>query len=152
MNVTIEMLPERHLAAVSHRGPYSGIGKAFDKLEKIAKPEGLLDRRDGRLIAVYPDDPDATPPEKLHSEAGVVLDGHALPPKTHEVVVPAGRYARLTYHGEYDGLLDAWKYLRTQWLPQSGLHGGPGVPFEIYRRTDHSRPEELETDLYMPVA
>lgn len=41
----------------------------------------------------------------------------------------------------------------SEWLPRSRQRLGAGVSYEVYRNTPmNARPEELITDLYLPLA
>jgi AraC family transcriptional regulator len=153
MNVEIEQKPAQRVAALTHLGPYSTIGQTFERLGAIVGPAGLLAQPSAQMVAIYHDDPEATPASELRSEAGIIVpDGTALPPLLHEVLLPAGRYARTTHVGPYDKLGDAWGRLMGSWLPASGERVASGITYEVYRKMDHSRPAELETDLFVSLA
>jgi len=126
MNVTIETLPELRVAAVRHVGPYHDIGEAFQRLDAIAA---------------------------LRSDAGVTIPMQApLPAGLSETRIAAGRYARTTYVGHYAGLPEVWARLWRDWLPASGQRPAARPSFEIYRNTPmDTRPEDLRTDLYLPL-
>lgn len=153
MDVHIETLAERRVAAVAHRGPYNTIGAAFERLDALARAAGLADRPDCTLVALYHDDPDATPAAELRSEAGLVVpEGVALPAGLHETRIAAGRYARTTHVGPYSGLGDVWARFMGQWLPRSGRRLGAGVSYEHYLNTPMTAPPgELRTDVYIPL-
>jgi AraC family transcriptional regulator len=152
MNVTIEDMPELRVAAVHHVGPYNQIADAFERFGAIAGPAGLL-RGDTMMLAIYYDDPEATPAEQLQSDAGVTVpDGVPLPGDVIEKRLPAGRYARATHIGPYTKLGDAWSRFMGEWLPKSGNRVGNGSSFEIYRNNPmNAAPDELRTDLYLPI-
>ena len=153
MKVEIEHKPALRVAALTHVGPFHMIGEAFGRLAVIAGPAGLLALPGAQMVAIYHDDPEVTPASELRSEAGVIVpEDIALPPTLHEVRLPAGRYARTTHLGPYDGLGDAWLQLMGSWLPASGERAGSGTCYEAYRTADHARPAELETDLYLSIA
>jgi AraC family transcriptional regulator len=153
MKVEIEHKPAQRVAALTHVGPYNMIGQTFEKLGGIVGPAGLLAQPGAQMVAIYYDDPEATPAAELRSDAGIVVaDGVSLPPALHEVRLPAGRYARTTHVGPYDKLGDTWSRLMGGWLPESGERVGSGIAYELYRKMDHARPDELETDLYVSIA
>ena len=129
------------------------ISQAFERLGAFVGPAGLLAQPGVHMVAIYQDDPEGTPAAELRSEAGIVLpEGIALPSELHEVRLPEGRYARTTYVGPYDKLGDAWSRLMDGWLPESGERVGNGLAYEAYRKMDHTRPEQQETDLYVSIA
>ena len=153
MNVVIKDMPSMRLAAVHHKGPYPTIGEAFGKLGEIAGAAGLFERSTA-MVAVYHDDPESTPADELRSDAALIVPEDAkLPKELAEHRLPAGRYACATHKGSYAGLPDAWAQLMGGWLPKSGHRVGNGESFEIYRNTPMTaKTEDLETDLYVPLA
>jgi AraC family transcriptional regulator len=153
MNVAIETLPERRVAAVSHVGPYNTISAAFDRLGAIAGPAGLFAQPGAAMVAIYHDDPKTTPAAELRSEAGIVVPATiVLPAGLRELRLPAGRYARTTHLGPYEGLGDAWAGLLGRWLAQSGHRLGPGGTYELYRNSPMDTPPSgLVTELYLSI-
>lgn len=153
MSVTIEQVPVLRIATVHHVGPYNRISEAFQRLGAIAGRTGLV--RDGAMmLALYYDDPETTPADQLRSDAGVTVpDDVQLSSEVVEKRLPAGRYARSTHLGPYDTLGDTWSRMMGEWLPDSGERIRGGASFEVYRNTPaDTRPEELRTDLYVPLA
>jgi AraC family transcriptional regulator len=154
MQVELKHLPDLRVAAVHHTGPYNRIGEAFGRLGEIAAKAGLIRRPETEMIALYHDDPEATPVDQLRSDAGVTVPRDAeLPDTLAEIHIAAGRYACTTHVGPYSGLGDAWAQFMGAWLPASGHRVGTGPSFEIYRNTPmDAKPEELRTELYLPLA
>jgi AraC family transcriptional regulator len=152
MHVEIKDMPARRLGAVRHIGAYTQIGEAFQRLGDIAASGGLL-RPGAEMLALYHDDPDATPAEQLRSDAGITVpDGLALPAGLEERRVAAGRYACMVHVGPYDRLPDAWARLMGEWLPASQYHVGEGASYEIYLNNPMNTPKEkLETEICVPV-
>ena len=103
---------------------------------------------------MYYDDPESTPPDTLKSDAGIIISTDSVVPEgLRELVLGAGRYARITHHGTYEMLGDAWARFMGGWLPASGHRMGPGGSFEIYRNTPMDTPvADLVTDLYIALA
>jgi AraC family transcriptional regulator len=153
MKVTIEEMPTLRVATVAHLGPYNRISEAFQRLAGIAGSAGLL-RDEAMMLAIYYDDPETTPAEELHSDAGLTVpDGAYLPSEVIERRLPAGQYARATHVGPYTTLGDTWARMMGEWLPRSGHRVGNGPTYEVYRNNpSNTRPEELRTDLYVPIA
>jgi len=150
VNVIVEDLPERRILAVTHVGPNTMIGEAFRQLASIAGPMGLMAR--GVAVAIFHDDPEMTPAADLRSSAGlIVANDVATPDGLEEVRIPAGKYARATHVGHYATLRDSWDRLMGSWLPTSGYRVAARYAYEVYRIADHSRPHELETDLYIAI-
>lgn len=153
MMVSIEDRPELRVFCVRHVGSYSRISEAFARLSEAAGRAGLLQGR-AILLAVYHDDPEATPEAELRSDAAlVVAEGVSPPAGLTEQRIAAGRYAKTTHVGPYEGLGDAWARLMGQWLPKSGERLGEGVSHEIYVNNPMEVPkEQLVTELYLPLA
>jgi AraC family transcriptional regulator len=151
MQVEITSRPELRVAALRHDGPYERIPEAFARLGPIAGKAGLIGGA-ASMIAIYHDDPEVTPAEKLRSDAGVTIPPTAkLPAGLTEVKVPAGSYAHATHKGPYERLGDTWARLK-EWLATNGKLAGDGPGFELYRNTPMTAaPNELVTELYMPI-
>jgi len=154
MNVTIEDRPELRVATVHHVGPYHRISEAFQRLDDIAGPAGLLQLPDAAMLAIYHDDPGTTPAAELQSDAGIAVpNGVPLPKGLGEERLAGGRYAHTTHVGPYTGLGDVWSRLMGQWLPASGHRVLPGSSYEVYRNNPtNTPPAQLRTDLYLPIA
>ena len=153
MKVDHEELPELRIAALRHIGPYQLISEAFARLGAIAGPAKLFLTPGTMMIALYHDDPEATPASELRSDAGLTLaEDVPLPSGTSEMRVPAGRHARTTHVGPYATISDTWIRFMGGWLPASGEELREGPSFEIYRNTPMDTPaEKLVTDIYLPV-
>jgi AraC family transcriptional regulator len=153
MNVDIKQMPDLRVATVRHIGPYNQIPKAFERLGAVAGPAGLI-RQNGTMIAIYHDDPETTPLDRLRSDAALVVPEDAkLPEGLIEQHIPAGRYAMTVYIGPYEQLGDVWARFLGEWVPASGNRISEGVSYEIYRNTPADTPkQELRTELYVPLA
>ena len=152
MHADIVDQPAMRVAVVRHQGPYHRIGEAFSKLGEIAEPAGLFGPN-AKMIGIYYDDPDTTRAGELRSEAGITVSESAeIPEGLAEVRIPAGRMARATHIGGYEGLNESWARLTGDWLEQSGQRLGDGVSYEIYLNTPMDTPKEkLRTELYIPL-
>lgn len=152
MEVEITEMPELRLGAVHHVGPYQHISQAFAKLGAIVGPAGLI-FASSKMIGVYHDEPETTPPQDLQSDAAISIPKHVpLPEGLTEMTLPAGRYARAVHVGPYAQLGDAWARLMGDWLPKSGHRVGEGKSYEIYLNTpENARPEDLRTEIYVPL-
>jgi AraC family transcriptional regulator len=152
MKVSIETMSALRLASVRHLGPYNTIGDSFAQLGQLAGPAGLV-TGNALMVAIYHDDPEATAPSELRSDAGIsVTEEQTIPASLHEVRVPGGRYAMTTHIGSFAGLGDTWARLMGEWLPQSGHRLADGVSYEIYRSDMRTTPEsELRTDIFVPI-
>jgi AraC family transcriptional regulator len=144
-SVTVEELPAKRVLAVAHRGPYSAISEAFAVLDRLATP--LLSLPGLEMVAIHHDDPEATPASELRADAGLVVPFEApAPDGLHEVIIPAGRYAKLIHTGTYETLGDAWSQLMGSWLGDSPYRIGNGPSYEQYLDM-----HDVKTALYLPV-
>ena len=147
MEVTIKDQPQLRIAGVRHIGPYHTIGQAFASLGKILNgppPPG------SQMIAIYHDDPTATPSTQLRSEAALTLPPDAANPDgLIEQRVPAGRFAYTVHKGSYEGLPGAWHALKSEWLPANG-HRMAHPGYEIYLNNPMTaKPDDLLTEIYL---
>jgi AraC family transcriptional regulator len=103
MDIEIEELPDLRVGTVRHVGPYAQISQAFGRLGALAGPAGLFQRPGAAMIAIYHDDPETTPSDKLRSEAAIVVPENVLLPEgLVEARISAGRYARAVHVGPYE--------------------------------------------------
>jgi AraC family transcriptional regulator len=152
MSIDIVMRPAVRVAALDHTGPYDGITEVFARLGPIVSHAGLHDGKSS-LIAIYMDDPARTPAEKLRSQAGITISSSAnVPPALKDVLIPGGRFAHAVHAGAYSGLGAAWQALKDESLALGGNRPRPGPSYEMYRNTPvNAKPDELRTDLYLPL-
>ena len=147
MDVTIVNQPDLRIAGIRHIGPYQEIGREFGRLGGLLKgppPAG------SQMIALYHDDPEVTPSDKLRSDAALSLPGKAPSPSgLIEQHIPAGRYAKAIHKGGYEGLPAAWAALKNEWLPKSG-HKMGHPSYEIYLNNPMTTEKaELLTEIYL---
>lgn len=154
MQVDVKEMAEIRLFAVRHNGPYMQIGEAFQRLHEIASKHALQSRPGTRMIAIFHDDPESTPPAQLRSDAGLSVTPDQKPIEgLSEIEIPEGYYATTIHHGPYENLPQSWAELMGKWLPSSGHRVGTGPSFEVYRNTPmDTKPADLETELYVPLA
>jgi len=153
MRVEVTEAPDRRLAAVPHVGAYWQIGKAFVELTERADALGLRSRPDAYTVAVFYDDPDMVAEPDLRSVAGVMVPPDADIGDLEETALPGGRFLRAEFIGDYVGLPEAWRAMYSTYIPDGGYELRDGVCFEVYV-TEHGQvpPEEMRTDLYVPIA
>ncbi len=145
--------PARRLFAVSHRGPYAEIAPAFSRLADLLAEHGLRAAA-GERVAVYCDDPEATPAAGLRAHAGVAVDAALAPaPGLEDVRLAAGRHAVVRVVGPYARLRPAYAWLYAEGLAAAGLAPGEGPSYEVYRNDPSDTPADaLVTDIFAPVA
>lgn len=156
--VTITSIAVQHLAGYSHAGDYMLIGHAFEKLNARLAFE-QFDMSQCRMLAVYFDDPSATPVQALRSFAALAFDSSeiempvvGLPADLERMTLEGGEYAVLEFKGPYSELHHAYEWLYGSWLPQSQRTPADGAPFEWYVNNPRNTPaHELITRIHLPL-
>jgi AraC family transcriptional regulator len=154
MDVQIKDKPEVRVAAVRHIGPYNQIVEAFSRLDSVVRPAGLL-KPGTQMIAIYHDDPESTPTDRLRADAAIsVPPGEKLPNGVTEQRVPAGKYACAIHAGPYEQLGDSWARFMGEWLPASGYRMADGVSYEVYLNNPMTEPDKqkLRTEMCLPIS
>jgi AraC family transcriptional regulator len=118
--IAIRHEPALRLAAIAHRGAYTRIGTAFDRLTAWAVPRGLA-APGARFLGLYRDDPATVPEEELRSDACVTVPAGVEGSEGVRILdLPPTRLAVLVYRGPYAELEGAYRHLYRDWLPGSG--------------------------------
>lgn len=149
--VRIESVPDRRVAFLRHVGPYQDVGPTFQRFMAWAGSRGLL-RPDALVIGMSHDDPDVTPAEKLRFDCCVTVGADFAPEGDVGVqTIPGGDYAVVTHRGPYEKLSEPYRWLYGGWLPASGREPRHALPFEVYRTMPPAKPDDLVTDVYLPL-
>ena len=152
MKSSIVVQPQLRAATLRHNGPYPEIGKTFAQLGPALQGSNLAGPS-SEMVAIYHDDPNTTPAEKLRSDAGIVVDEAAqIPTALTEKVLSGGRYLHTRHLGPYEGLAGAWEYLRQTAMQEHNAQRREGPPYEIYpNNPGNAAAADLITDIYIPV-
>ncbi len=152
MNIEIVNFDARRYAYLRHHGPYFQIGDTFGKMAAIAGAAGLIGVPGTHFVGVYHNDPDATPPEKLESDAGITLAGDTpVPAGLEEGRIEGGRYVKGVHVGSYSKMTESWGEFWSA-INASGTKTKMVSPFELYISDMNTTPEdELITELYAAV-
>lgn len=155
-DVKLVTLEPMDLLAVSHVGPYMKISDAFYTLAQWLGERNV--RTSGaRMVGIFYDDPKTVEESKLRSKAALHL-GHET---DVEIVAPVekfqlrgGEHAMVLHKGPYPGLQQAWMWFYNEGLQKLGRKPDFSAPsFEVYLNTpDEAAPEDLKTELYIPLA
>lgn len=66
--------------------------------------------------------------------------------------IAGGRYVVFLHRGPYENLLGAYQHIFGEWLPGSGEELRDVPCFERYLNSpEHTRPENLKTEIYLPL-
>lgn len=150
MDVTIKQQPELRVGTVRHIGEYARIGQAFERLGKMMS--GSTPPANAQMLALFYDDPDATPVDRLRSDAAISFPAGAdVPTGLIERRVPAGQYATTIHVGSYEHLGKAWVALKQE-IAHRGLQPTGGISYELYLNDPMSVPAgEQRTELFMRI-
>ncbi|MCF2871149.1 AraC family transcriptional regulator [Octadecabacter sp. G9-8] len=150
--VTTKEVPDMRLAALSHRGDYAEGSACYQKVSTIMST-GNHWPHTGGMAGVYYDDPSTTPIDDLRSHAGVIWNGADIPDGLEDVALAGGNYAILHFKGPYSGLVSAYRFLYGDWLAGSQAELRDAPSFEVYLNDPtNTAPDDLRTDIYMPLA
>lgn len=151
-DVTIREEAPLRLIAMAHRGPYTDIGGAFDRLQAWATARDLLEPTT-RYFGLYHDDPKTVPAAQLRSDACITVGSDVKPEDGLRVAeAPGGRVAVLRFRGPYAELEAAYEWLYGTWLPQSGEEPADAPVREEYLNDPRQvPPPELLTDIMVPL-
>jgi AraC family transcriptional regulator len=150
--VTTAALPPVRCAAVAHAGAYMQIDKAMGRLFTELASQNLI-KPDQKMIAVFLDDPDLVPVDRLRSQACSPIAANAdLAPPLDETILRGGLYAKLRYKGPYSDMKQAYRWLLGVWLPNSGHEVDDAPVFEAYLNSPMDvSPTDLLTDIHLPL-
>ena len=134
--ITLEHVPDLHVAYVRHTGRYQGqtdvFADLFNRLMTWAQPRDLV-QPDSLILSVYHDNPSITDDDKLRVSACITV-----PPGTEtsgdvgQMVVPGGRFAVGHFDLGHMDYPEAWYTLAGGWLPDSGYEPDDRLPYERY--------------------
>jgi AraC family transcriptional regulator len=150
--VTTLTLPPVRCAAIGHAGAYMQIDKAIGRLFSELAFRNIM-MPDQKMIAVFFDDPDLVPINKLRSQACSPVAEHVdLAPPLDEAILRGGVYAKLRYKGPYSDMKNAYRWLLGVWLPNSGYEADDAPMFEAYLNSPMNvPPPDLLTDIHLPL-
>lgn len=133
-------------------GDYNNVGPAWEKLAKFMKEKKLFSFGTD-FIGVSYDDPSVTETEKLRYDACASVKKEVKPEgEVGYKVLEGGTYAIFRHTGPYENLSKTYDAIYLNWMPGSGMELRDAPPLEFYLNDpDRTRPENLKTDIYVPV-
>ncbi len=156
------MLPEIHLAAIRHTGPYEQVpliasvgDNPWQRLSAF-----VLDRGLSSLPLVHfgipLDAPGTTPDDRLRYDMAIQVDAAFTAKRSDAPVfhshIAAGQYAVLTHAGPYATLAEAWPRLFQTVMGWPGVQIRPAQVFECLIDIKASAlNDHTWTDLYLPI-
>lgn len=151
-----DMMPVT-LAYIRHTGRYEGDSRLFaglyKKLYQWALPRDLVSEKT-RNLTVYHDHIDITDHDKLRISVSI-----SVPPETQvsgeigKMTLYGGRYACARFCLGSTDYYDAWQWIFSDWLPESGYQPGDGPGYEFYPfiREEAGSAGKLTVDICIPV-
>ncbi len=153
-DVTIRQAQPMTLVGFEHSGSYMEIGQTFDKLYGSLAAKQLLTEHT-KAVGIYFDDPETVEASLLRSMACIATNSPDRFPEAEgfkRFDIEGGKCAVLRYKGPYANMDVAYKWLFSQWLPQSGERVGNQPAYEEYLNDPRQVPApELLTDIYIPL-
>ncbi len=141
MNAEIKIMPEFHVAYVRKLGPYGPdtCAAAFGELMAWAAPRGHLA---GPMLGLYWDSPEITAPDKLRTDACVVVpEGTSTEGAVALQTVPGGKHAVCHFECPASGFPAAWNEAFA-WLVANGLECADRAIYEFYHNNGDEHPEK----------
>jgi AraC family transcriptional regulator len=147
-------LKEKQVIYVSSIGPYSGQGteEAWRKVCDFAEQKKLFGWK-AEFIGISHDDPKVTESEKLRYDACVTVSKEVNPEGEVGIkTIIGGKYAVFLHKGPYSEFQGSYDYIYGVWLPESNCELRDEPCFEKYLNSpDKTRPENLKTEIYIPI-
>jgi AraC family transcriptional regulator len=134
-------------------GDYNNVGPAWEKVMHFIKEKKLFSFGMD-FIGVSYDDPNVTETEKLRYDACVTVKKEVKPEgEVGYKVLGGGLYAIFRHTGPYANFSQTYDQIYLNWLPESGYELRDDPPLEFYLNDpDRTKPENLKTDIYIPVS
>ncbi len=150
----IRTLSPQKVLFVRKTGPYAKAGaEAWRALMPYAYSRRMISK-ETKAIGISHDSPDITPEEKIRYDACITVKGPVKPEGEFGVqTIAGGRYAVFLHKGPYKNFTRTYDYIMAQWYPESGETFRDLPCFEVYLNRDpqHTKPENLRTEIYLPI-
>lgn len=130
-NYEVRELELLHVITSRHKGDYSKISEAYERLANWAAPRGLMEGC-YMMAAIYYNDPMVTPVDQLLSDACLVVNGEvAVDGEIGKTTIGGGKCLIGHFELTMDEYPAAWKRI-AEYMAAHGFEYGDGVPFELY--------------------
>lgn len=155
MNVSIRQLPAFYVAYLRHTGAYAGGGipATWDQLNLWSQAQGFGNPRH-TMIGISWDNPRTTTAEKCRYDACVeIAPDYPVSAPLAVQTIPGGAYACARFQSNAQEIGQAWEWLCTLWIAQSGYQFDTRPCFELYPADINCMPEPgvFICDLCIPV-
>ena len=151
-NVTVQKVEEFEIACISHQGEIKKIGATFGRLIHWARPKGLMNQENLRLITLYHDSPKITEPSQIRLSAGIILNAKvSVEGDVGVLTVSPEKCIVSRFVITLDNFEKAWESSFV-WMSENGYKKGSKDPFEIYHNNYLEHPEnKFIVDLCIPI-
>jgi AraC family transcriptional regulator len=104
-------------------------------------------------IGVGHDDPNITEPSKCRYDACLTIKKEVKPEGEVGVkTIEGGKFAIFRHAGSYDELGNVYNEIYHNWIPENKIELRDVPNFEIYvNNPNRTKPENLKTDIYVPI-
>lgn len=153
---TVQLIdfPATEVAFVRQVG---NLNNALNSWMKLASEIGVtkIFNTNIKKISIFYDSPDLTPSDKQRYDACITIESLKNIQAKGELGIQTlygGKYALITHKGDINRIEETYKYLFAVWLPNSGFEPADAPNFMHHRKVPfETKPEELETDIYLPL-
>lgn len=158
--IRIETLKPFDVYCARHIGAYDELGEAWERLMSFVYPLKIKAKKellgpDAWAIGIGYDNPDVTPTEKLRSDACISADDDVdLAEGIDRKTIAGGQYAVFLHKGPYDQLAEVYRSIFNYWVKENDAVLRDEPVFERYLNRDprRTKPENLKTEIYLPIA
>ena len=128
------------VAKVEHKGDFQGIGKAYSKLMKWAKGQGVTNKKINKTLTIYHNDLYKVGVENLEQSASIILDKNCEP--TDEVSIKEfvpGKCAVRRYElNSFFEFKDVWTDMKN-FVDNHELEFSMAGSFEVYQPKQNNK-------------
>jgi AraC family transcriptional regulator len=106
-----------------------------------------------KFIGISYDDPTITEASKLRYEACITIKKEVQPEgKIGVKQLAGGKYAIFRHNGPYEKFSETYNYIFSNWMTEKKAELRNVPCFELYVNSpDKAKPENLKTDIYIPI-
>ncbi|MCO4781461.1 MAG: GyrI-like domain-containing protein [Candidatus Cloacimonetes bacterium] len=155
--IRTETITDIKVYSVRNVGPYNTSHKAWETLMSFAYSNKIKHKKNlmgpkAKIFGVSFDDPDVVDSDKLRYDACITQDDQVdTPDQVNKSIIKGGKYIIFLHKGAYEGLTDTYKSIYKYTLENESLRDCP--PFEQYLNRDprRTKPENLRTEIWIPI-
>jgi len=150
-SVEVKEISALDVAYISHVGD-NNIEAVFERLMKWARPKGLLDVPDFKMLMIFHDSFKITEADKVRMSVGLLLQKPiAVEGEVSLTKIEAGKHVVGRFEIPLEAFEKSWTSLFV-WLNEHGYKTANRPPFEIYHNDFRVHPEKKSiVDMYIPI-